>query len=604
MMKLPITTIYGQIREERNNFYNNSITVVSGYTHNQYEIIKRCHLYLSSKFEGSSLYLNRAKLFFNVTVPACEVGTKMLKVLTREIKLISDEAKNVFATLLLEKELKQWLKTSKFANILKKIADELPRYGSVVIEKTKDGCAIVDLRRLILDPSVERILDSRFVTIVYYMTETELKKTTWDNVDVAIERFGDTRGASSYEDQEDSMTQVDSTPLVKVYKRYGEVPKWWIDGGKSSELVKALFIVAGVDAVITNENGSAVGDGGIILFKSRWYKQYPFQDFHYNKIKGRWLGYGITESLFDTQVRLNELKNQKRISMEISTIHLFQTKDKQIVRSILTDLESGDVLLSPSGIEPIANEERNLSAFDSEEASYIQQAQRLSFAYDAVSGETLAASTTATAVINAQQQATSTFGFKRDTFTDALRDFFNELVMPELYSDLTAEHIMRFSGTTQEIQKLDEAASELHANDFIKDRVLNGETVTQEEIDMEKQRAIDEYRKLAGNRYLLIKDKFYDDVGFEFDFNTGNEQINPQQIATNAQALLAVYNPQAMQDPIYKLVYFKYAESLGISQGEIEIASAQSAQIAQENPQSLGLPPPVGVPGAPIAQTA
>lgn len=584
--------IFSQIRQENSDFFDQYISIVPGYSFNQYQTLKRINLYLNSKFEGSSLYLNRQKLFFNVVVPACEVATKMLDVDTKDIRLIPQDAKSYFSSYLLEKELKQWLKTSKLANVLNKIAEEGPRFGSVVLEKTKDGAKVVDLRKLVLDPTVESIKDSRFVTTIHYMTPSELRETGWDDVDVAIERFGMTTGQESYEDQSGGMNQLQSTPYIKIYKRYGEVPQWWIDGGKSDKMVKALFIVAGADSLEKNSEGKSVGENGVVLFKSRWYKDWPFKDFHYTKILGRWLGLGIVEALFDTQVRLNELKNQKRVSMEVSTIHLFQTKDKQIVRNVLTDLESGDVLLSPNGIEPIANEERNLSAFDSEEASYVQHSQRLSFAYDAVSGETSAASTTATAVINAQQQATSTFGFKRENYTNMLRDFFNDLVLPQLMRDLTPEHIMRFTGSSQELMKLDGAAADIHANDFIKSRVLKGFTVTPEEVENEKQRAIEAYRKQGDNRFIKIKKAFYTDAKFEFDFNIGNEQMNPQAQATNSQALLAAYNPQAMNDPRYKVLYYKYAEALGVSRGEIEIADEQATQMVQDNPQAMGLEPP------------
>lgn len=362
--------IFSKIRQENSDFFNQYISIVPGYTFNQYQTLKRIHLYLNSKFEGGDLYLGREKLFFNVVVPACEVAAKMLNVDTKDIRLIPQDAKSYFSSYLLEKELKQWLKTSKLANVLNKIAEEGPRFGSVVLEKVKGGAKVVDLRKLILDPTVETIKDSRFVTTIHYMTPSELEATGWDDTDVAIERFGNTQGQSSYEDGSGTINQLVSTPYIKVYKRYGEVPQWWVDGGKSEKLVKALFIVAGADFLQKNEKGEVTGENGVVLFKSRWYKEWPFKDFHFTKILGRWLGLGIVEALFDTQVRLNELKNQKRVSMEISTIHLFQTADKQIVRNILSDLESGDVLMSPNGIEPIKNEERNLSAFDGEEASY------------------------------------------------------------------------------------------------------------------------------------------------------------------------------------------------------------------------------------------
>ena len=598
-------TIFSVIRQEVWDFLNNYIVIVPGYSFHQYLTIKRIHLYLNSKFESQNddeLYKTRQKLFFNIVVPACDVATKMLSVDTKDIRLLPQDPESYFATYLFEKELKQWLKTSEFANILSQIAENTPRYGSTVLEKTKAGAKVIDLRKLMLDPTVDYIKNSRFVTTISYMTPDELMETGWDNVDVAISRYGTTYGQTAYEDRSGGVNLMRSTPYIKVYKRYGAVQQGWIDGSKSTKMVKALFIVAGAEEQAKSQDGKNNSDYGVVLFKSRWYKAWPYKDYHYAKIPGRWMGLGVVEALFDTQERMNEIKNQKRISMELSALHLFQTPDKLIVKNALTDLVSGDIIPAKNPITPIANEERNLSAFEQEEESYTQHAQRISFAYDAVSGETPLASTTATATVNAQQQATSVFGFKRKGFTNMLRDFFNDLVLPNVLSDLSAEHIMRFTGSQQELDKLDQAAAEIHANDFIKSRFLNGETITQDEVDTAKKNAINHWRKHGENRFLKIKEAFYSDANFEFDFNTGNEQINPQVVAQNTQALLQMYNPQAMQDPMYQMLYFKFAESIGISQGEIEMAINQKqAQVQQQQEQQQkqqmlqgqgGQPPP------------
>lgn len=191
---MDMSNIFSQIRKENDDFFHQYIQIVPGYSFNQYETLKRIHLYLNSKFEGGGLYLGREKLFFNVVVPACEVAAKMLNVDTKDIRLIPQDAKSYFSSYLLEKELKQWLKTSKLSNVLNKIAEEGPRYGSVVLEKVKGGAKVVDLRKLILDPTVESIKDSRFVTTIHYMTPSELMATGWKDADIAISRFGNSQG--------------------------------------------------------------------------------------------------------------------------------------------------------------------------------------------------------------------------------------------------------------------------------------------------------------------------------------------------------------------------------------------------------------------------
>ncbi len=583
--------IFAQIRKEQSDFMFNWISIVPGYPFNQYYNIKRCHLYLNSKFEDAQQYAGRDKLFFNIVIPPCEVAMRMLNVDTKNIRLWPLNPKSYFSTYLLEKELKYWLKRHKLGILLNQLAAEAPRFGSVVLEKTTEGAEMVDLRRLILDPTVDKIQDSRFVTTIHYMTSSQLRETKgWDteSIETAIERFSNTNTEEPYEDQYVNVNVMKSTPYIKVFKRYGEVPTWWVDDKKKpgtkdgDELTKALFIVAGADWLMKNNDGKPIGDLGVVLFKSKWVKEWPFKDFHYMKTKGRWLGIGVVEMLFDTQVRINELKNQKRVGMEISQLHLFQTRDSSIVRNVLTDLQSGDLMISKSGIEPIQNGQGRFpeSEFKNEEESYHNQTDKLSFAYEALRGDTGDASTPLGTTQIAVAQGTSVFAFKKENLALFLQEYFNDLVLPQLMKDLNADHIMRFTGNTQELQKLDDAASEVYANDYVKQEILKGNSMTKDMFDLAKQKATAEYQKMGENRFLKIKDAFYDDAEFEFDFLVTDEQADPAKMATNIQAVIGevAQNPQILTDPRLKLLFYRLCEQLGISQAEIELADQQATQ--------------------------
>ncbi len=598
--------IFSQIRKEQIDFMYNWISIVPGYPFNQYYTIKRCHLYLNSKYEDGAQYNGRDKIFFNIVIPPCEVAMRMLNIDTKNIRLWPLAPKSYFSTYLLEKEMRFWLKKHKLGKILNQLAEEAPRFGSVVLEKTVDGANVVDLRRLILDPTVDTIQDSRFVTTISYMTPTQMREAkNFDQTEVetAIDRFSNQNTTEPYEDQYVNVNVMRSTPYVKVFKRYGEVPAYWLDEKlvkgtkKGDELVKSVFIVAGADWTSKNPDGKPIGDLGVILFKSKWVKDWPFKDFHYMKTKGRWLGIGIVEMLFDVQVRVNEMKNQKRVGMEISQLHLFQTKDKSIVRNVLTDLQSGDLMISANGIEPINNSQGRFgeSEFKNEEDSYNNQTDKLSFAYEALRGDTGDASTPLGTTQIAVAQGTSVFAFKKENLALFLQDYFNDLVMPQLLKDLNADHIMRFTGNTQELQKLDQAASEVYANDVIKKAILSGSAPMQEDFDAAKDKAIKTYQKLGENRFLKIKNAFYDDAEFEFDFLITNEQADPAKMATNIQAVLAEVGNINLDDPRIKLLFGKLCEQLGISPAELELADQQAQQqIQQQQQMQPGVPPTPG----------
>jgi len=579
-------SIFATIRFETDQFLYNFISPVPGYAFNQYLTLKRIFLYLSNRYENAALYLNREKLFYNIVTPAVEVASKMLNIDTKDIRLIPTNDSSYFPTYLLEKELRQWLKKSEMGQILNQIAEEAPRYGSILLEKTKDGARVCDLRRTILDSSVDTAKESRFITTVHYMTDTQLRETNWDNVELAIQRFATTQAAQPFEDQSGNLNIMRSSPQIKVYKRYGEVPRWWIDGTKGAEgdkTVKSLFIVAGPDFLQRNAQGQVPNEMGVVLFKSIWRGDYPFKDFHYNKIKGRWLGMGVVETLFDVQTRFNEIKNQRRVSMELSTLHLFQTKDKTLVRNVLTDLENGDLLISPNGIEPVENEERNLPAFNDEEESYGNQVDKLTFSYEAIRGDAPPSTTPLGTTQIAVAQATGVYQFKRQNLALFLRSFFNDLVLPQLIKDLTPEHIMRFTGTSQELDKLDKAAAELHTNKVLVKIAMNNGRITPDIQNQIREKALQEYKSLGVNRFLRIKESFYDDAEFDFDFNIDNEQADPNRTVAAIQALFGLLqNPATLQDPRMKMMFYKAAENLGISPAEIEFADNQATELQNQ----------------------
>ena len=202
----------------------------------------------------------------------------------------------------------------------------------------------------------------------------------------------------------------------------------------------------------------------------------------------------------------------------------------------------------------------------------------------------------------ANQSATSVFAFKREDLTIDLREFFNEMVLPQLMKDLTPEHIMRFVGSTQELDKLDKAAAELYVNDFVKKMLLEGRALMPGDLEVARLKAIREYQKLGESRYVKIKNAFYNDAEFEFDFIIGNEQADPATIIQNTQSILmaVAQNPQMLQDPRVKMLFYKYAEKLGVSPAEIELADQQAAATPQLNPALIGQIPPNA---QPIPQT-
>jgi hypothetical protein len=310
------------------------------------------------------------------------------------------------------------------------------------------------------------------------------------------------------------------------------------------------------------------------------------------------------------------MANQKRIAMELSSMHIFQTADATVVDNILTDLQSGDVIKTKTqgAMAPLANEERNLAAFEMEEKSYANLADKVTSVNDLISGVQLPSSTPATNAAIQNTNSKSFFKQKRQNFAIFLREFFDEFVFPQLIKDLTVDHILRFTGDVSALQKLDDAHTTALMNDKIfKHVIAGGDLPSPDEVNQMKQDLMNGMKKKGNDRFVDLKKDFYGDTEFEFDLAIDDEQEPTAILAQNTFQLLTAVaqNPQLLENPITKALIYDWAEKVGISPVKLEIAEAQQPpqpqqqqmqapqgqatgqqQVAQPQPSSLnGLQP-------------
>lgn len=596
--------IFAVVRQETDDFVNNYIEVVPGYSFSQYQTIKRIHLYANDRFENGQTYMGRDKIFFNIVNNPTELAATLLDFDSKNIKACSRAPQSYDKLFLFNKELEYYLKKNDFHTILNDLAIDVARYGSAVIQKTGKGLKLMDLRKFISDPTVKRLNDSRFITVVHELTHSELRKMAesngWDKdaVDNLISKreYVDSSAPESYLDSGGNINQVRSSPYITVYERYGEVPEHFF-GGKSDKMVRSLFICGGVDLFSKNDKGDIYAENGEVLFKSKWHKKYPFQDFHYTKTKGRWLGVGVVEKLFPIQIRFNELKNQLRFAMELSSKRIFQTRDRTAFNNLLTDIDNGQILLTKSEITPVVNEERNLGAFNLEEAAYYKQAQDLTFAYEAVRGD-IGSNTTATAATIATERGGSVFEFKRENIGNDLRNMFNDFVKDDVIKSITPEHILIFSGTTDELNIFDDKFAQAKTNRFFVQQLLaSGEAPNNEDLEAYKLNVTLNLKRGVIDRQVIIEKEYFADSDIWLDFNLTNEafDVNAMFNSSNSVLIALAQNPAILQDPRLKVVFYKYMESLGINPTEIELAEKSISAGGQSGqfPATSGLPQPV-----------
>lgn len=581
-------TLLGLIRREITSFTQNQIEVVPGYYFNQYDTIKRIHLYTNGQFENQVPYHGKQRIFSQQSTFRRDSAAKSIDIDTKDMRLIADNPESEFTTFLAEKEFKLWLKTDKFGKTLNSFGEDLPTYGSIVSKCQGTNVENVDLRRLFLDPTVENIQDSRFVTHELYMTENELRKMKgkWNNVEEVIQKFGSYYAPQSYENA-GSVNVQGATSYYKIYERYGDVPEWMTDNGDSNDMKRRLIIVAEPQAASVNIDTGQTKDEGLVLVNVPWDKEFPFKDCHYEKTKGRWLGIGVVEKLFAVQERLNELANQKRISMEQSAFHLYNTADRKVARNLAKTQENGNVLVSDSPITAIATEERNLAAFNSEEQIWTKLADQITFSYDASRGEAVSASTPATNAVIQNNNVNSFFQKKRENFGLFITELVNDHVLPQVVRDISNDHILRFMGEPEDLARFDERIMPFFIKKQVIDEIMGGRMVDDVRLGEIKGEVQNQLRRMGSQRFAEIKKDMYRNSKFMFDLVVTDEQQDSAVMAQNTFKFISdlAANPAIIDDPVLKTFYAKYASQIGISPMELEMAIQKRQEMQATQPQ-------------------
>lgn len=603
--------IFRQIREERQDFLQNEIEVVPGYNFSQYNTIKKIHLYSNGHYEkGDYEEVNgilRKKVFHQMSTWRCDVATKMIDMDIKDFTLVSLNPETDWNVYLLEKELKVWLKSNEMGQVLNQISDELPVYGSVVLKKTAKGAEVVDLRHLYNDQSTDLLKNGRYANIRMLLSHQDMRKMGklgWENVNEAIDKFSgkyssgyDISGISKinngsnlfYEGAGTQVAQPQGAPLVEVWERYGEVPLSWFTDNESDdeEYVLAKYCVAGVDQVTKNENGVVLGEEGLVLYKEQ-IDELPFKEVHYKKTKGRWLGIGVVETLFEAQRRKNEVENQIARANELASLQLFQSRDETIASNITTDLQNGEILKVKSEITPIATESRNIVALENHSAKLDEHGNDLTFSRDVVSGENAPSSATLGAVQIQTQQTTAVFDYKKENIGLFLREFIKDLVFPQIEKELNREHILRLTGSIAELQKLRDNFATNYANKKVIDAILDNKEVDdyQALFDFQKEMALQSISKMGDKIWTEVEKNFFKNLDYNVDIVSTGENSNIYSKINNGNALLQLLgaDPTVITDPTKRKVLFKVMSSMGWHMSELEEIEREAAQMQAQQP--------------------
>lgn len=534
-------TVAKDIITEMMNYQSRAVTIVPGFLFNQYQTINTNFFYYNSKFEsGDTDEDGDRKYFFNITKNPCKIFSKSVDFDTKNIKLLTTGGGDPMKTWFMERDLKFWMRDKQFGKFLNRIFYELPIFGSVVIKILDGQPYFVDLRNFMVEQSADDLDSTNYIIELHHYTVMDFKKVAkqmkWPDSKVkeTIARFRENKDKSH----------------ITVWERYGEIEN---DDGTYSW--QRTFI-ADVEWSLYDLNRNLIGtERGIMLSSEDW-DGHPYWEFHAEKMRGRWLGIGVVEALYEPQIRQNELANLQAKASYFAALRIFQTRDAAINRNMLTDVKNGEVLSADSIIEPVDMADRNLSYFNEETNKWSKNTSDLTIAFAPIGHSVIA-------IQVALDQVVSYFEQIQENIALDIKEMIYEAIIPSFQKESFAEHTVRLVG-----QDLD-AFIELVKNDLTMKEVIRqitlGNFPTGQDRDMITT-AIGETIKQGKEKIITIPKDFYKDIKFDVDIDITGESVDTKgQAATRLSILQAITaDPTMTTDPIKKKILYAMAEDGGL----------------------------------------
>lgn len=551
-------SILKSINKEVQDFKSKNIQIVPGLWFNQWDTLQKIFFYYNSKYTtGDVDDEGDRKYFYNIVKNPCKVFSKAIDFDTKNIRLLTAGGGDPLKTWFMERDVKYWMRDKQFGKVLNRIFRELPIFGTVVIKIVDGEPCFVDLRNFIVTQSADSLRASNYITEIHNYTPTEFRKVakgmkSWkqSDVDKVIEEYHKMRDTSH----------------IRVYERYGEVAD---DAGKYT--YKRVFLAdVGIDE-LDNLGNLIAAYPGVELSSEEW----DFEDtmntyweFHAEKMSGRWLGIGVVETLFEPQIRQNELANLQTKTSYWAALRVFQTRDSTINRNMMTDVKNGEVLNCDSEITQVDMSDRNLAFFSQETEKWLRNRDELTFSYDVVQGERLPAGTPLGSAQLAVSQTLSYFEGIQENVAMDVKEMLYKVILPQFEKDNTVEHTLRIVG-----QDLDTYIGLIKNQMVLKEVMrlaIQGKWSTQHDADVIAI-GIEEAIKQGKEKILTVPKNFYKDAKYDIDIDITGESVDTRVRAATKFAILQAVtaDPSMLQDPVKKKLLMTYAEDGGFNLAEV-----------------------------------
>lgn len=478
------------------------------------------------------------KIWVPLTESVGETIVKNIDLDTKDVTFRAKKPSAVKLTSLVRSITHNYLDKMRFGEKLDELETILARDGTCVwktIESKVDGeyvcnIRIVDLLNFYIDPTSPNIQEAYRVTERALLYPDELKQMKgWINTEGIIGTTGLPRNDGFFRNQANTLGTVKG---IDVWESYGKYPKYLITGEMDDMKIMddIHIVVSGLEA------------GSARVHKIETYKGWkPYEEAWYAKVPGRWYGKGVTEKLMMLQLWQNMVANIRLTRNRVASMGLFKIRrGSGITPQMISRLPANGAVVvnSQDDIQQFVMQEATAASYKDED-NIQTWAQRVTSAFEVVTGEQLPSETTATASALQTHSAQSQFVLVKEQIGMFLQRWLERHAMPTIFKNITTGDIVNMALEDDELLAWDEAL----VNQALYDELIRvqqyGVLINPDKVHAEKDRLMEKLKNSGNQRFV----KILDEINF-LEYNVAvditNESVDKGVIANNLmQALTA-----------------------------------------------------------------
>lgn len=573
------------VRQEKIRWETSSAFVTDRVSFKMRNLIRLCRKNYYGVFDQPiDQFTGVAKVWYPLTEINVEAIVKNIDLDQKDIGFRAKTQEGQWMTDLTRAHVKDKLSRMYFGQALDDMERQLAIDGTVVWKTYEEYGKMqrrdVDILNVYLDPTTPSIQEAyRFTERSLMFPEEIMAMSGWMNNKDMQENVPQGLPRTDPYWMNRSSTMNSNVKMWDVYELWGKIPKWFITGLKDDygEEVEGHIVVSGIDGGkprchLIELNTKQDREGNYVK---------PYEEAWYTRVPNRWYGRGVAEKLVMLQVYANIMFNIRINKARVSQLGLFKVrKGAGITPQQLSRLPvNGAIVLNDmSDLEQFVMQDVQMSSYKDEEVINAIS-DRLTNAFDVVTGEAMPSSTPATNAAIQNANAKSGFQLIKEGIGLFLQRWMDRHALPILAKELKANEIVRIMGNEDNYAALVDRVLAFSAKDALDTYYKQGYLPD----PMEFQAAIESAREkmMRGDMFVsLVKDVMISQVDTEVYVT--NEEMDVAVTVQNLLGLLPLA-PEYKED-IVRQTY----DLLGLSQPKL------NKQPIAQNPM---MPP--GAPGIP-----